>query len=194
MQLLCWHTLSPLPKTLISNADVWGKTSYLWGLQCCEISLWRTEKNRIWIQATNQNHGRSFVKLSILDPRAFLVAQWERINLLMQEKQVPSLGQEDPLEKEMAAHSSILTWEIPWTEEPGGLQSMGLQKVGYNWGTKQQQHPRLPPTPPRPTATRDYLTVLASVVFPKFYLGDYNTTSQMRTLGTKSILPVSECQ
>ena len=50
----------------------------------------------------------------------------------MQEKQVPSLGQEDPLEKEMAAHSSILTWEIPWTEEPGGLQSMGLQKVGLD--------------------------------------------------------------
>ena len=45
-----------------------------------------------------------------------------------QETQVPSLGQEDPLEKEMTTHSSILTWEIPWTEEPGGLQSMGSQK------------------------------------------------------------------
>ena len=44
----------------------------------------------------------------------------------MQEMQVWSLGQEDPLEKEMAAHSSILAWEIPWTEEPDGLQSMGL--------------------------------------------------------------------
>ena len=41
---------------------------------------------------------------------------------------VQSLGQEDPLEKEMATHSSILVWEIPWTEEPGGLQSTGLQK------------------------------------------------------------------
>ena len=41
---------------------------------------------------------------------------------------VQSLGQEDPLEKEMATQSSILAWEIPWTEEPGGLQSMGLQK------------------------------------------------------------------
>ena len=41
------------------------------------------------------------------------------------------LGQEDPLEKEMATHSSILTWRIPWTEEHGGLQSKGLQKVGY---------------------------------------------------------------
>ena len=43
---------------------------------------------------------------------------------------VPSLGQEDPLEKEMATHSSILAWRISWTEEPGGQQSMGLQKIG----------------------------------------------------------------
>jgi len=43
-----------------------------------------------------------------------------------------SLSQEDPLEKEMATHSSILTWRIPWTEEPGGLQSMGLQRVGHD--------------------------------------------------------------
>ena len=43
---------------------------------------------------------------------------------------VQSLDQEDPLEKEMAIHSSILAWEIPWTEEPGGLQSMGLQELG----------------------------------------------------------------
>ena len=45
-----------------------------------------------------------------------------------QETQVQSLDEKDPLEKEMAVHSSILTWEIPWTEEPGGLQSVGLQK------------------------------------------------------------------
>ena len=50
----------------------------------------------------------------------------------MQETQVQSLGQEDPLEKKMATHSSILAWRIPWTEEPGRLQSMGLQRVGYN--------------------------------------------------------------
>ena len=48
-----------------------------------------------------------------------------------QETWVPSLGQEDPLEEEMATHSSILAWEIPWTEEPGGLQSRGLQRVGH---------------------------------------------------------------
>ena len=46
----------------------------------------------------------------------------------VQETWVRSLGQEDPLEKEMATHSSILAWEIPWTEEPGRLQSMGLQE------------------------------------------------------------------
>ena len=45
----------------------------------------------------------------------------------MQEKQVPSLGREDPLEKDMATHSSFLIWRIPWTEEPGGLQSIGSQ-------------------------------------------------------------------
>ena len=47
----------------------------------------------------------------------------------MQETYVQSLGQEDPLEKEMASHSSILAWRIPWTEKPGGLQSMGLQRI-----------------------------------------------------------------
>ena len=50
----------------------------------------------------------------------------------MQETRVQSLGQEDPLEKAMATHSRILAWEIPWTEEPGGLQSMGLQRVRPN--------------------------------------------------------------
>ena len=50
----------------------------------------------------------------------------------MQQTEVRSLGQEDPLEKGMATHSSILAWRIPWTEEPGRLQSMGLQRVGHN--------------------------------------------------------------
>ena len=50
----------------------------------------------------------------------------------MQETWVRSLGWEDPLEKEMATHSRTLAWEIPWTEEPGGLQSMGLQRVGHD--------------------------------------------------------------
>ena len=50
----------------------------------------------------------------------------------MQETWVQSLGQEDPLEKGKATHSSILTWRIPWTEEPGGLQSMESQRVGHD--------------------------------------------------------------
>ena len=50
----------------------------------------------------------------------------------MQETQVRSLGQEDPLENGVATHSSILAWTIPWTEEPGGLQSMGSQRVGQD--------------------------------------------------------------
>ena len=50
----------------------------------------------------------------------------------MQETQVQSLGWEDPLEKEMATHSRILAWTIPWTEEPGGLKSMWSQRVGHD--------------------------------------------------------------
>ena len=50
----------------------------------------------------------------------------------MQETQIQSLDQEDPLEKGMATHSSILAWRIPWTEEPGGLQSIGSQRVGHD--------------------------------------------------------------
>ena len=56
-----------------------------------------------------------------------LVAMWETW--------IRSLGQEDPLEKGMATHSSILPWRVPWTEEPGGLQSMGLQIVRHDWAT-----------------------------------------------------------
>ena len=57
----------------------------------------------------------------------------------MQETQVQSLGREDPLEKEVTTPSSILAWEILWTEEPGRLQSMGWQRVGHDWETKQQE-------------------------------------------------------
>ena len=52
-----------------------------------------------------------------------------RLPMQKQEMWVRSLGQEDPLEEEMATHSSILAWEIPWTKKPGGLQSTGLQKI-----------------------------------------------------------------
>ena len=61
-----------------------------------------------------------------------MVAQTVKHLLTMQETWVRSLGWEDPLEKEMATHSSILAWKIPWMEEPGRLQSMGLQGVGHD--------------------------------------------------------------
>ena len=54
----------------------------------------------------------------------------------LQELQVWSLGWEDPLDEEMATHSSIPAWETPWTEEPGGLQSMELQRVRRDWATE----------------------------------------------------------
>ena len=64
--------------------------------------------------------------------RAFLVAQMVKSLPAARETQVQSLGWEDPLEKEMATHSSILAWRIPWMEEPGRLQSMGSQRVRHN--------------------------------------------------------------
>ena len=62
-------------------------------------------------------------------PQPSLVAQTVKSLPAVRETQVLSLGQEDPLEEEMATYSSILAWEIPWMEEPGGLQSLGLQRV-----------------------------------------------------------------
>ena len=67
--------------------------------------------------------------------RASLMAQWVKNPPTMQETQemrVQFLGQEDPLEEGMATHSSILAWRIPWTEEPGGLQPKGSQRVGHD--------------------------------------------------------------
>ena len=71
---------------------------------------------------------------------ASLVAQMVKNPPAMQEIWVSSLGQEDLLEKRMATHSSILAWEIPWTVEPGGLQSMGSQKVRHDLVTNPHTH------------------------------------------------------
>ena len=64
--------------------------------------------------------------------QASLMAQMAKNLPAMQETWVQSPGREDPLEKEMATHSNTLAWKIPWTEEPGGLQSMGSLGVGHN--------------------------------------------------------------
>ena len=63
---------------------------------------------------------------------ASLVVQWVKCLPTMRETRVQSLGWEDPLEKEMVIHSSTLAWKIPWTEKPGRLQSIGLQRVGHD--------------------------------------------------------------
>ena len=72
------------------------------------------------------------IYLAVKNVLTSLVAQMVKRLPTMRETQVRSLGWEDPLEKEMANHSSTLAWKIPWTEEPGRLQSMGSQKVGHD--------------------------------------------------------------
>ena len=70
--------------------------------------------------------------MMLLKVRASLVAQRLKRLPAMRKTRVRSLGLEDPPEKEMATHSTILAWRIPWMEGPGGLQSMGLQRVGHD--------------------------------------------------------------
>ena len=76
--------------------------------------------------------GFLYLRASLLVQGASLVAQRLKRLLPMWETRVQSLGQEDPLEKEMVTHSSILAWRIPWTEDPGRLQSTGSQRVGHD--------------------------------------------------------------
>ena len=78
------------------------------------------------------NLSLKYLDYLVLSMRPTLVAQRLKHLPPMQETRVRSLGQEDPLEREMATHSSILAWRIPWTEEPGGLQSTGSQRVGHD--------------------------------------------------------------
>ena len=84
---------------------------------------------------------KTFTGASLVAQRYRIHPLWKRLPA-MQKTQVRSLAQEDPLEKEMATHSSILAWEISWTEEPGRQQSMGVTGVGHSLATK-------PPSPPK---------------------------------------------
>ena len=88
-------------------------------LQCFEIRKWDLH----------------FILFQNCFSRESLVAPRLKHLPAMQETRVRSLSWDDPLEKEMATHSSILAWRIPWTEEPGRLQSMGSQRVGHDWAT-----------------------------------------------------------
>ena len=92
--------------------------------------------------------------------RASLVAQTVKNLPAVLETRVWSLGKDDPLEKDVATHSCILAWEIPWTEESGGLQSMGSQRVGHDWTTNTPTHP----PPPSPTPAKFNGEVLGSAV------------------------------
>ena len=90
-----------------------------------------------WLLVQGLTSTRSQLCLLIIKQslKESLVAQMVKNLPAMQETQVRSLGQEDPLEEEMATHSGIVAWRIPWTEESDGLQVMGSQRVGHNWVT-----------------------------------------------------------
>ena len=91
----------------------------------------------LWLNQENMWDCPGFKLCRSLNVRfgASLVAQRLKCLPGMQETQVWYLGWEDPLEKEMTTHSSTLAWRIPWREAPGGLQSMGSQRVGHDWAT-----------------------------------------------------------
>ena len=95
-----------------------------------------------WLRCTSQlvssdtGHSSSFYHILIYWVGLHRWLSWLSTLSAVQETQVQSLGQEGPLEKEMATHSSILAWQIPWTKKPGGLQSMGSQRVEHDWVTK----------------------------------------------------------
>ena len=107
--------------------------------------VWREAKPRAHIMAELWPRQRDlrekiypetqFIALFSRLSRVSLEAQMAKSLLTMRETWVQSLGEEDPLEKEMGTHSSILTWWIPWTEDPGGLKSMGSQRAGHDWAT-----------------------------------------------------------
>ena len=82
----------------------------------------------------------------------------------IQEAQLQSLGQVDPLEREMATRSSILAWEILWTEELGGLQSMGLQRVGYDYATEHRWDGAEAQLPGPTCASNEQISVHTAVI------------------------------
>ena len=104
---------------LTSNAVSW-----------CWTVLWRPTRT---FRTNTQKRCPFHYRGQECKSRKCLVAQKIKCLPTMQETWVQSLGQENPLEKEMATHSSTVAWKIPWTEEPGRVQSMGSQRVGHDW-------------------------------------------------------------
>ena len=114
-----------------ANAD-WPRCSHLAHKQ---YTGFYSQVFRLWEPSVRNPRLVTLTKDALLYWPQLLVAQRWRICLPMQETWIQSLGQEDLLEKEMATHSSILAWKIPWMEEPGELQSMGSQRVRHDWAT-----------------------------------------------------------
>ena len=117
-----WATREALLKPVVTSNSVHSQweLQMSWGLGTFAATISRRSLVKDW---------------ALKQVGASLPAQRLKHLPAMQETQVQSLGREDPLEKEMATHSSIIAWRIPWMEEPGGLQSMGSQRVGHDWAT-----------------------------------------------------------
>ena len=106
--------------------------------------LWERGPVR-WLNSLSPWDGLScLIKSFLTDIMGSPVALMVKNLPVMQENRVRSLGWEDFLEKEIATHSSILAWRIPWTREFGGLQSMGLQRVGHDWATNPSNRHKTP--------------------------------------------------
>ena len=115
----------------VSNLMTWGGDVTSPEIQKLPTLFSGFEKFKLWKDLW------IYCALVVSKLRASVVVQLVKNPLPMQHTWVWSPGQEDPLEKEMATHSSILAWRIPWTDEPGGLQSVGSQGVRHDWATKQ---------------------------------------------------------
>ena len=113
-----------------------------------QYTLKKEKKRKACINSTNNNKSKGKTHLSV--PIAQLVKNLPAV----QETWVWFLGREDPLEKKLAVHSSILAWKIPWTEEPGRLQSKGSQRVRHHWATSLHSLPAVRPQ-------ENYLTSLS---------------------------------
>ena len=123
--------VSALPSWVLAQST-WGRLlTRQWRVECICEGMGVLMRRSAWAWAVFSVGFYSFLPF----PQASLVAQSLKRLPGMWETRVRSLGWEDSLEKEMATHSSTLAWRIPWREEPGRLQSMGLQRVGHDWAT-----------------------------------------------------------
>ena len=118
--------------------------AWIWGLSRTSALPHQVKSHRSVIDVLRKSRASNYKEEfnEVTHTVGFPGGSVEKNLLAMQETWVRSLGWEDSLEEEMATHSNILAWEIPWTEEPGRLQSMGSQRVGHEWMTKPPQPPQ----------------------------------------------------